>query len=143
VLRDELALTGAKKGCNTGTCGACNVLVDDVMIRSCLRLAVSVAECKSRPWKDGAQRQASAVQQAFLDAGAIQCGFLHDRDASCPASALARTESGADAATKSGSLISGNLCRCSGLSRWSTPIETGGKPVRQGMQRKLRHGIPH
>src|SRR6266478_5204670 len=46
VLRDELALTGAKKGCNTGTCGACNVLVDDVMIRSCLRLAVSVAECK-------------------------------------------------------------------------------------------------
>src|ERR1700733_6045123 len=76
LLRDELALTGAKKGCNAGTCGACNVLVDDVMIRSCLCLAASVAERKVTTVEGLARNgMPSVVQQAFLDAGAIQCGF--------------------------------------------------------------------
>jgi carbon-monoxide dehydrogenase small subunit len=131
VLRDELALTGAKKGCNTGTCGACNVLVDDVMIRSCLRLAVSVAECKVTTVEGLARNgMASAVQQAFLDAGAIQCGFCMTGMIVSASALLAQNP--APTRDEIRIAISGNLCRCSGYVKVVDAIELAASRFRQG-----------
>jgi len=143
VLRDELALTGAKKGCNTGTCGRCNVLVDDVMIRSCLCLAVSVAECTVTTVEGLARNgMPSVVQQAFLDAGAIQCGFCMT-GMIVSATRAARTEFGTGRATKSGSPsreIFALLWLCQGGRRH----RTGGKPVPAGeCSRSCGNGNPH
>ena len=76
VLRQDLLLTGTKTGCNQGVCGACSVLVDGNSIRSCLSLAVAMQGrdiVTIEGLSDGARLD--PVQQAFLDAGAIQCGF--------------------------------------------------------------------
>jgi len=76
VLRQDLLLTGAKRGCNQGVCGACSVLVDGQSIRSCLSLAVAMQGrdiVTIEGLSDGPRLD--PVQQAFLDAGAIQCGF--------------------------------------------------------------------
>jgi aerobic carbon-monoxide dehydrogenase small subunit len=76
VLRHDLLLTGTKRGCNQGVCGACSVLVDGISIRSCLSLAVAMQGrdiVTIEGLSDGPKLD--RVQQAFLDAGAIQCGF--------------------------------------------------------------------
>jgi carbon-monoxide dehydrogenase small subunit len=76
VLRHDLLLTGTKRGCNQGVCGACSVLVDGNSIRSCLSLAVAMQGrdiVTIEGLSDGPKLD--RVQQAFLDAGAIQCGF--------------------------------------------------------------------
>ena len=76
VLRHDLLLTGTKRGCNQGVCGACSVLVDGNSIRSCLSLAVAMQGrdiVTIEGLSDG--KKLDRVQQAFLDAGAIQCGF--------------------------------------------------------------------
>lgn len=122
VLRDELALTGAKKGCNTGACGACNVLLDDVMIRSCLCLAASVADRKVTTVEGLARNHVpSVVQQAFLDAGAIQCGFCMTGMIVSATALLARNA--APTRDDIRIAISGNLCRCSGYVKVIDAIE--------------------
>jgi aerobic carbon-monoxide dehydrogenase small subunit len=76
VLRQDLLLTGTKRGCNQGVCGACSILVDGHSIRSCLSLAVAM-QGRDIVTIEGLSNGArlDPVQQAFLDAGAIQCGF--------------------------------------------------------------------
>jgi aerobic-type carbon monoxide dehydrogenase small subunit (CoxS/CutS family) len=76
VLRQDLLLTGTKRGCNQGVCGACSILVDGNSIRSCLSLAVAM-QGRDIVTIEGLSNGAKLdpVQQAFLDAGAIQCGF--------------------------------------------------------------------
>jgi aerobic carbon-monoxide dehydrogenase small subunit len=76
VLRQDLLLTGTKRGCNQGVCGACSILVDGHSIRSCLSLAVAM-QGRDIVTIEGLSNGAllDRVQQAFLDAGAIQCGF--------------------------------------------------------------------
>jgi aerobic-type carbon monoxide dehydrogenase small subunit (CoxS/CutS family) len=122
VLRDDLALTGAKKGCNVGTCGACNVLLDNVMIRSCLCLAASVAE-RNVTTVEGLARNGvpSVVQQAFLDAGAIQCGFCMTGMIVSATALLAQNS--APTRDEIRVAISGNICRCSGYVKVIDAIE--------------------
>ena len=76
VLRDQLGLTGAKCGCNQGLCGACNVLMDDQAVRSCLIVAGTCTDRKIETIEGLEENgELSPVQQAFLDAGAVQCGY--------------------------------------------------------------------
>jgi aerobic carbon-monoxide dehydrogenase small subunit len=113
VLRSGLGLTGSKRGCNHGVCGACTVLLDGKLARSCLTLAVDVGE---RPVTTveglAGDYGLSAVQRALIDSGAIQCGFC------TPGFVIALTElfareprPGREAIRNA---LSGNLCRCSG-----------------------------
>src|SRR3954471_12670536 len=76
ALRTGLGLTGSKRGCNHGVCGACTVLLDGKLARSCLTLAVDVGERPVTTIEGISQNGTlSPVQRALLDVGAIQCGF--------------------------------------------------------------------
>jgi carbon-monoxide dehydrogenase small subunit len=112
VLRDELGLTGSKRGCNHGVCGACTVLLDGKLARSCLTLAADVGERTVTTVEGVAENGLSPVQRALVDAGAIQCGFC------TPGFVIALTElfSRIEKPTRDEirAALSGNLCRCSG-----------------------------
>ena len=113
VLRDELGLTGAKCGCNQGVCGTCTVLINGRAARACLSLAgmldgavVTTVEGLSPPG------ELSHVQRAFVDAGAIQCGFCMPGMVVAATALLSENPSPTDAEIREG--LGGNLCRCSG-----------------------------
>jgi xanthine dehydrogenase YagT iron-sulfur-binding subunit len=111
ALRDHLNLTGTKKGCDHGQCGACTVLVDGRRINSCLTLAVmkSGAEVTTVEGlaRDGALHP---VQQAFIDHDAFQCGYCTPGQI-CSAVGLI-AEGKAKSADEIRELMSGNICRC-------------------------------
>ena len=113
VLRESLALTGTKRGCNHGVCGACTVLLDGRIARSCLTLAADVGE---RPVTtvEGIAGAAdfSRVQRALVDAGAIQCGFCTPGFVMAITDLLARNPCPDRDAIRAA--LSGQLCRCSG-----------------------------
>jgi len=116
VLRDRLGLPGAKNACEEGECGACSVLVDGVLTCSCLVLAASAVGTEITTVEGlGAEGSLTDVQQAFIDAGAVQCGFctpglivaIHDLLDRDPAPERLAVEEA----------LSGNLCRCTGYGR--------------------------
>ena len=114
MLRNDYSLTSVKKGCEVGECGACNVIVNGECFNSCIYLAI---------WADGkeictteglisADGKLSAIQQAFIDEGAVQCGFC------TPGFLLSAREiidSGKEYSDEElRKLLSGHLCRCTG-----------------------------
>ena len=116
VLREELGLTGTKYGCGEGECGACKVLVDGVALRACM---TSLGEAVGRSvttiegLAEGAQLH--PVQQAFLEAGAFQCGYCTPGMIIATVSLLHRTDRPSDDEIRSA--LDGNLCRCGGYLR--------------------------
>jgi carbon-monoxide dehydrogenase small subunit len=113
VLRDDLGLTGSKKGCDSGECGACTVLLDGLPILACITLACEV-EGKKIDTIEGLAKGSgmSPLQKAFIEHGAIQCGFCTPGMV-LSASALLRS-SPAPTVEEIKRSISGNLCRCTG-----------------------------
>jgi aerobic carbon-monoxide dehydrogenase small subunit len=113
VLRDELTLTGSKRGCNQGVCGACTVLIDDRPVRSCLSLAMNLTDRTITTIENLAQRQEFApLQRAMLEYGAVQCGFCTSGVLVSAFSLLQCTPH--PSADEARAALSGNLCRCSG-----------------------------
>lgn len=116
ALRGPLGLTGAKRGCNQGVCGACTVLLDGVPARSCLTLAAAVGEREVVTVEGVGERGSlSRVQRAFLVGGALQCGF-------CTPGMVLTVEAFLRDNPKPSRdeirhAISGNLCRCTGYSK--------------------------
>jgi carbon-monoxide dehydrogenase small subunit len=113
TLRDDFQLTGAKRGCNQGVCGACTVLIDGLAVRSCLSLSVN---CTGRDIRtvEGLMRDGvlDPVQQAFVDAGAIQCGFCMSGMVLSAKALL--NENPTPTIDEIRAAIAGNICRCSG-----------------------------
>ena len=111
ALRDHLGLTGTKKGCDHGQCGACTVLVDGRRINSCLTLAV-MKDGASVTTVEGLAKNGALhpVQQAFIDHDAFQCGYCTSGQI-CSAVGLI-AEDKAHSADEIRELMSGNICRC-------------------------------
>jgi len=111
VLRDDLDLTGAKYGCGEGQCGACTVLLDGHAVRSCIT-RVSAAEGKRIITIEGLERNGELhpLQEAFLETGAMQCGYCTAGMIMNGVSLLA--ENGSPTESEIAHSMQGNICRC-------------------------------
>jgi len=111
ALREGLGLTGTKKGCDRGQCGACTVHVEGRRVLSCLTLAVA-ADGKQIKTIEGlaAGDRLHPVQQAFLDNDGFQCGFCTSGQIMSAVCVVAEGAAGSDAAVREA--MSGNICRC-------------------------------
>jgi xanthine dehydrogenase YagT iron-sulfur-binding subunit len=108
ALRDHLALTGTKKGCDQGACGACTVLVDGRRVVSCLTLAAQCDSCEVTTIEGlGGQHP---LQEAFIRHDAFQCGYCTPGQIMSAVALLAEGRAGSDEDIKE--FMSGNLCRC-------------------------------
>lgn len=116
LLRVDLRLTGTKKGCGIGDCGTCTVLVDGIATFSCLTLAIQVDGCTIETVEGLAQDgQLTRLQQAFVDYGAIQCGYCSPGMLMVSTELLRRNKQPNEHDIRRA--ISGNLCRCTGYQK--------------------------
>lgn len=116
VLRYELELTGTKEGCGTGSCGSCTVLMDGRAINACL-VFVAEAEGKEITTIEGLAQagQLHPLQQAFMDEGAVQCGFCTPGMILAAKAFLDSNPRPTEAQIREA--IAGNLCRCTGYDK--------------------------
>lgn len=127
VVRDQAGLTGTKECCSQGECGACTVLLDGRAVDSCLVFAVEA---------DGAQvitveglgdaARLDSVQQAFLDEGAVQCGFCIPGMIVAARHLLDTNPNPTEDEIKDG--LAGNLCRCAGYTRIISAVKKAARP---------------
>lgn len=122
VLRDELGLTGTKKGCEQGDCGACTIIMNGTAVNACLVLAPQ-AESKEIETIEGlgTPDNLHPLQESFINQGAVQCGFCTPGMLMSSAALIRKNPAPNIDEIKLG--ISGNLCRCTGYSKIIRAIE--------------------
>jgi aerobic carbon-monoxide dehydrogenase small subunit len=123
VLRDDLRLTGTKRGCGDGDCGACTVLLDGRSVLSCLTLAVAADGCDIRTVEGLAEgrERLHPIQAAFVAGGAIQCGYCTPGMELSALYLLSRNPCPAEADIRAA--LAGNLCRCTGYAKIVAAIQ--------------------
>jgi aerobic carbon-monoxide dehydrogenase small subunit len=123
VLRDDLGFTGVKEGCAEGVCGACTVLMDGVPVRSCLTLALE-ADGAEIVTIEGLVSEGTLhpVQQAFVERGAVQCGFCTPGMVLSSKALLDRSPTPTDDEIKAA--LAGNFCRCTGYAKIIDAVRT-------------------
>jgi carbon-monoxide dehydrogenase small subunit len=129
VIRNKVGLTGTKKGCGQGDCGACTVLIDGNPVLSCLTLAIAcqgkkITTIEGLVAEDGSLHP---IQQAFVDYGAVQCGF-------CTPGMILTSKALLDKNPKPGEreikrAIAGNICRCTGYKKIVEAIFAAGETI--------------
>jgi len=131
VLRDELDLTGTKYGCGIGECGACTVLIDGKPMLSCCTLAMTVKE-KNITTIEGLAENGNLhpIQQAFIDCGAVQCGY-------CTAGMIMTAKALLDenpnpAREEVKEYLAGNICRCTGYVKIVDAVLAAAESMRKG-----------
>lgn len=129
VLRDNLGLTGTKKACDFGNCGSCTVLMDSKPVLSCLILAIE-AQGKDILTVEGLANngQLHPLQQAFVDHGAIQCGFCTPGMLLSAKALLDENPQPTQAEVKEA--LSGNLCRCTGYVKIIEAVEAAAQKMK-------------
>ncbi|MGV8146156.1 MAG: (2Fe-2S)-binding protein [Alkaliphilus sp.] len=131
VLRDKLHLTGTKEGCGEGECGACTVIMDGVAVNSCMILAFQANRTKIYTIESMKKEDIlHPIQQAFLDEGAVQCGFCIPGMIMSAKAFLDKDESPSREEIRES--ISGNLCRCTGYTKIVNAIDKAAKLVKEG-----------
>ncbi len=137
VLREDLNLTGTKLGCGTGDCGACTVLVDGRTVSSCLTLAVSV-DGKSIKTVEGlapSGEELHPIQEAFIQTGAIQCGFCTAGMEMSGLYLLSQNPTPSEKEIRAG--LSGHLCRCTGYNQIVEAISVAGEKMKDSQTKEV------
>ena len=135
VLREDLNLTGTKLGCGSGDCGACTVMVDGKSVSSCLTLAVEM-DGKEILTVEGLAPSGEIlhpIQDAFIEKGAIQCGFCTPGMEISALNLLNTNPSPSE--TDIRAAISGNLCRCTGYNKIVDAIAEAGRQMKPRSRR--------
>lgn len=115
-LRDDLHLTGTKRGCETGTCGACSVLLDGEVVKSCLSLAVQAnGSCITTVEGLSQGETLHPLQESFMQCGGLQCGYCTPGFLMASCAMLARNPNPTVDEVRHG--LNGNLCRCTGYTQ--------------------------
>ena len=123
VLRDILHLTGTKEGCGEGDCGACTVLVDGRSVNSCLFPAVQAEGCQVMTIEGiEANPELARIQKAFVDYGAVQCGFCSPGMIMSTVALLQKNPKPTEEEIRRG--LSGNICRCTGYQAMVDAIQS-------------------
>ena len=123
VLRDILHLTGTKEGCGEGDCGACTVLVDGRSVNSCLFPAVQAEGCQVMTIEGvEAHPELARIQKAFVDYGAVQCGFCSPGMIMSTVALLQKNPKPTEEEIRRG--LSGNICRCTGYQAMVDAIQS-------------------
>jgi len=128
LLREDLGLTGTKHGCGLGDCGACTVILDGKPVNSCLVLAAQ-ADGREVLTIEGLAENGKLhpIQQAFVDKGAIQCGFCTPGMILSAKALLDATPNPTEVEIRTA--ISGNLCRCTGYQKIVEAIQAAGQAL--------------
>lgn len=135
VLREKAGLTGAKKGCDLGECGACTVIMDGRAVNSCCVFAVSADGKRVETIEGiGTEEHPHPLQQAFIDAGAIQCGFCTPGMIMAAKALLDRNPHPTKEEVRQA--MSGNLCRCTGYEKIEQAIGMAAEVVARYAQGK-------
>jgi carbon-monoxide dehydrogenase small subunit len=129
IVRKKVGLTGTKKGCGQGDCGACTVLIDGKAVLSCLTLAITcqgkkINTIEGLAAEDG---QLHPIQQSFVDHGAVQCGF-------CTSGMILSSKALLDSNPNPGTdeikrALAGNLCRCTGYKKIVEAVEAASETI--------------
>jgi len=128
TVREQLALTGSKEGCGTGDCGACSMIVDGRLITSCLMLAPE-ADGSEVLTIEGLARNGELhpVQQSFIEAGGVQCGFCTPGMIMATKALLDRNSRPTLEDVRLG--LAGNLCRCTGYAKIYEAVLTAAERI--------------
>jgi len=142
VLREDLGLTGTKKGCGVGKCGACTVLLNGRPVHSCLLLAVQADGAEITTIEGVAEHGVPhPLQEAFVQYGAIQCGFCTPGMINTAKALLEENPHASEQEIKQA--IAGNLCRCTGYNQIVSAIQSCTTPQQQAGDEPCYEAIPN
>ena len=126
LLHDTLGMTGTKEGCGAGLCGCCTVMVDDMAVKSCLILALQVRGRSVKTIEGLAQEEVlDPVQEAFIENGAIQCGYCSAGMIMSSKALLQENSHPSESQVRHA--LSGNLCRCTGYHKIVKAVLSAGE----------------
>lgn len=134
LLRERAGLTGAKKGCDLGECGACTVIMNGRAVNSCCVFAVQADGARVETIEGiGTAEHPHPLQQAFVDAGAIQCGFCTPGMIMAAKALLDREPSPSPERIRQA--LSGNLCRCTGYEKIEQAVQMASRAIQEYLRK--------
>lgn len=139
LLRDDLKLTGTKEGCGKGECGACTVIMDGKLVASCLILALQAHKSDIITIEGLAEGDSlDPVQEAYLEAGAVQCGFCTPGMVLASKKLLEENPWPDEKEIRRG--LSGNICRCTGYEKIVEAVKVAAKRITVKIERGDKDG---